>query len=294
MVRIVWMLCVCVMVGGCHMKFPGRSFKGALPAQTNDETELATRLREHVETLAGAIGERNVHHRAQLRLAAEYIEQTFRTYGHQPVPLPYTVDGQAVRNIEVTIPGTTKASEIVVIGAHYDSVHGCVGANDNASGVAAVLATARLLRDTCRRRGVIVAFFDQEEIGLIGSTYLAEAYFQDGEDLIAAHTVDQVGWDQDGDRIYEIELPTAALYTQYSQAAAALGLGVPRQTATSGTDHSAFRAQGFAAAGVTEEYTGGDTTPHYHEAGDTAATVNLGYTRDAVRLVSRVVAAAAQ
>ena len=62
------------------MKFPGRSFKGALPAQSDGETELASRLRARVEMLAGTIGERNVWHPDQLLAAASYIEQTFRDY----------------------------------------------------------------------------------------------------------------------------------------------------------------------------------------------------------------------
>jgi hypothetical protein len=196
-------------------------------------------------------------------------------------------------NVVARLPGSDPAAGWIVLGAHFDSVSGSPGANDNASGTVAVLASARLLRDTCRRRGIIVAFFDQEEIGLIGSTYLAGELFQDGEDVVAVHTVDQVAWDDDGDRVYEIELPTGTILAQYQAAADALGFDVS-QTTTSGTDHQAFRERGFAAAGVTEEYVGGDTTPHYHQPGDTYATVDGAYTADAVRLVTRVVAAAAQ
>ncbi len=196
-------------------------------------------------------------------------------------------------NVVARLPGTDAAMGWILLGAHFDSVSASPGANDNATGVAAVLATARLLRDTCRRRGVIIAFFDQEEIGLIGSSYLAMDLFQDDEDLVAVHTIDQVGWDADNDRRFEIELPTAALYQQYQQAAAALGLQTS-QTSTSGTDHTAFRDQGYPSAGVTEEFVGGDTTPHYHEPGDTAATVEIGYTADAVRLISRVAALATE
>jgi hypothetical protein len=196
-------------------------------------------------------------------------------------------------NVVARMPGSDPAMGWILLGAHFDSVSASPGANDNATGVAAVLAAARLLRDTCRRRGVIVAFFDQEEIGLIGSSYLAMDLFQADEDLVAVHTIDQVGWDSDDDRRFEIELPTAALYQQYQQAAAALGLQTT-QTSTSGTDHSSFRDLGFPSVGVTEEFVGGDTTPHYHEAGDTAGTVELGYTADAVRLISRVAALAAQ
>jgi hypothetical protein len=196
-------------------------------------------------------------------------------------------------NVIARLPGSDPGAGWILIGAHLDTVAGSPGANDDGSGVVTVLAIARLVRDTCRRRGVIIAFFDQEEIGLLGSTGYADAAFQRGEDLVEVHTVDQVGWDADGDRMFEIELPTPGLFAAYQAAAGALGLGV-RQTDTSGTDHQAFRTDGFAAAGVTEEFVGGDTTPHYHTSGDTFATVDLAYTADAVRLVARVVNVAAQ
>lgn len=193
-------------------------------------------------------------------------------------------------NVVARMPGSV--DEWLLIGAHYDTVSGAPGANDDATGVAVVLATARLLRDTCRRRGILVAFFDQEELGLIGSTYLADDLKIAGTNLIAAHTIDQVGWDDDGDRRFELELP-GALASPYQTAAAALGLATSTTT-TTGSDHSSFRADGFAAIGITEEYVGGDTTPYLHTPQDTFATVDLAYTADAVRLVSRVIAASAQ
>jgi hypothetical protein len=196
-------------------------------------------------------------------------------------------------NVVARLPGADPSAGWVLLGAHFDSVPDSPGANDNASGTAAVLAAARLLRETCRSRGVIVAFFDQEEIGLLGSTYLAEELVGDAEDLREVHTIDQVGWDDDGDRVFEIELPTDAILARYQAAADALGLTVS-ETDTAGTDHSAFRAEGFAAAGVTEEYVGGDTTPHYHLPSDTFETIDLAYTADAVRLISRAVADATE
>lgn len=194
-------------------------------------------------------------------------------------------------NVVARLPGAI--DEWLLLGAHFDSVTVSPGANDNATGVAAVLAAARLLRDTCRTRGVIIAFFDQEEIGLIGATQMADDLFQAGEDVVAVHTIDQVGWDGDDDRRFELELPGAGLAAQYQAAAAALGLATSTTT-TSGSDHSAFRADGFNAIGITEEFAGGDTTPHYHLAGDTFATVELDYTADAVRLISRVLANAVE
>ena len=188
------------------------------------------------------------------------------------------------------LPATTAgATSWVLIGAHFDTVPGSPGADDNATGVAAVLGAARdLAAQPCRTRGLIVAAFDQEEVGLIGSTQLAGHLFAAGTSLAAAHTVDQVGWDRDGDHRFEIELPSAALWAEYQAAAATVGVPVVRTT-TGSTDHVSFRERGYAAAGVTEEFVGGDTTPHYHTSGDTLATVDLGYTARAARLVARVV-----
>ena len=103
------------------------------------------------------------------------------------------------------------------------------------------------------------------------------------------HTVDQIGWDADGDRRFEIEQPTAALFAEYQAAAATLGVAVT-STAGGRTDHQAFREAGFAAVGVSEEFTGGDTTPHYHAATDTAATLHLPFVALGARLVALVIA----
>ena len=89
--------------------------------------------------LAGTIGERNVSRPRALQAAADYIGQTWREQGYEVVPLGYPVDGVRCVNLEITRPGTTRPRDILLVGAHYDSVSGSPGANDNASGVAALL-----------------------------------------------------------------------------------------------------------------------------------------------------------
>jgi Zn-dependent M28 family amino/carboxypeptidase len=104
---------------------------------------LATVLRRHVVQLAEEIGERNVQRRPrQLAQAADYIEADLAGSGYEVKRHGHEVTGSICHNLEVEIPGTTLADEIVVIGAHYDSVPGSPAANDNASGVAAMLALA--------------------------------------------------------------------------------------------------------------------------------------------------------
>jgi hypothetical protein len=195
-------------------------------------------------------------------------------------------------NVYVELPGDGSLAGWVVFGAHYDSVDGSPGANDNATGVAMVLAAARYLNQVeCRRRGAIFVLFDQEEVGLIGSAAFAQKLVADGTNVAAVHTVDQMGWDADGDRAIELERADTGLYELYAAAKQELGVAIPlTPTQTGSTDHVSFRAQGFEAVGITEEYVSGDTTPHYHLPGDTYATVSFAYLASTTALVSYTLA----
>ena len=97
-----------------------------------------------VQELAGEIGERNMWRYPQLNAAADFIENSFSRAGLRPDETVMK-RGQACHNIEAEIPGDSggPVAAIIVIGAHYDSVFGSPGANDNGSGVAAMLALAR-------------------------------------------------------------------------------------------------------------------------------------------------------
>lgn len=174
-------------------------------------------------------------------------------------------------NVIATVPTTTGTGKTIILGAHFDTVSGSPGANDNASGVAVVLAVGRYLTNTpCRTSPVVLALFDQEEQGLFGSRSYGQTI--DPSTVRAVHTIDQVAWDQDGDRRFELEQPTPALEAEWRAAAAIVGASITRTT-TGGTDHQAFRDLGFAAVGLTEEYVGGDTSPQRHTAGDTPASI---------------------
>ena len=122
------------------VRMPGKIISKAAPLSP-DEVALREELRANVQKLAGEIGERNLWHYAQLNAAADFIEKSFSRAGLYPRRDTYEVHGQACHNIEVEIPGARP--EILLIGAHYDSVFGSPGANDNGTGVAATLALAR-------------------------------------------------------------------------------------------------------------------------------------------------------
>src|SRR5437773_2753388 len=133
-------------------------------AQPSDLSALRDRLMQHVDVLARVIGDRNVSTRyAALESAARYIETTFSQLGYQPAAQIYRVSGVEVRNIEVESRGAQQPDQIIVVGAHYDSVPGCPAANDNASGVAATLELARHFRTIPTSRTLrFVAFVNEE------------------------------------------------------------------------------------------------------------------------------------
>ncbi len=105
---------------------------------------LEERLRTHVSRLAGDIGERNVFRPLALEAASSYLERQWREQGYAIETLAYEVSSIRCANLEVTRRGGVRKGEILLIGAHYDSVMGSPGANDNASGIAALLEISRM------------------------------------------------------------------------------------------------------------------------------------------------------
>lgn len=96
-------------------------------------------------------------------------------------------------NIVAEHLGTDPKAGVILLAAHYDTVANCPGANDNASGVAVILEIARLLGQKNTPRGLKIVFFDQEEVGLLGSFAFAEKP-QNLTNLQAAIILDMVGY----------------------------------------------------------------------------------------------------
>ena len=103
-------------------------------------------LRRHVYTLAGDIGERNVYRPRALQAASDYIESEWTAQGYTVERQVYQVGDVLCANLEVNVPGRSRPTDIILLGAHYDSVRGGPGANDNGSGVAALMAISRRCR----------------------------------------------------------------------------------------------------------------------------------------------------
>ena len=177
------------------VRMPGKNISSAAALST-DEIKLRDELRANVQTLAGDIGERNMQRYAQLNAAADFIDGSFSKTGLKPRRDTYELNGQACHNIEVEIPG--KQSEIVLVCAHYDSVFGAPGANDNGSGVAAVLALARRFAGKPGQRTLrFVAFVNEEppffQTPQMGSYVYASRCKERGDRIVAMISLETIG-----------------------------------------------------------------------------------------------------
>jgi hypothetical protein len=162
--RRVLVLIICFAIVGnatwCFLlRMPGKNILRSVPLSP-EEITLRDELRADVQTLAGEIGERNMARYPQLNAAADFIENSFSRAGLVPRRDTYDLDGRACHNIETDIGARP---EILLVGAHYDSVFGSPGANDNGSGVAAMLALARrFARKPVQHTLRFVAFVNEE------------------------------------------------------------------------------------------------------------------------------------
>src|SRR5688500_11224204 len=141
---------------------------------------VTARLRDHVYHLAGAVGPRNLQHYEALQAADRYIASELARVGYTPQRQAFRAEGLEVANIEAERVGRGRAG-IIVIGAHYDTVGRSPGADDNASGVAALLELARLCTAAPPSRATVrfVAFVNEEPphfmTGTMGSLVYARA-----------------------------------------------------------------------------------------------------------------------
>ena len=190
---------------------PGSSYSGAPKPLTADERVLVENLRRHVVSVASR--EHNLAHPSELEAAARYIEVTLSGLGYGTAAQRFVVDGKEVRNIEVEVAGGAGAGEVVIVGAHYDSVLGAVGANDNGSGVAAVLELARLFRDARPMRTVrFVAFVNEEppfyRSEQMGSRVYARRSRERRDHIVAMLSLETIGYysDEPGSQLYPFPL----------------------------------------------------------------------------------------
>ncbi len=277
---------------------PGNSGSGPLPPLTGKEQLVHDNLKRHVAELAGRIGERNVWRPEALAAAAGYIRKTLEDAGYAVSVQPFASHGLTVNNLEAVLPGHGAADEIIVAGAHYDSVAGTPGANDNASGVASLLELARLLAGRTLPRTVrFVAFANEEAPFFYGdemgsNVYAARARAQ-GERIKAMLALETIGYytGQPGSQRYPFPFsffyPDTGNFIGFvgnlssrrlvrraigafraSTAFPSEGVAAPgRMKGVHWSDHWSFWQAGYPAIMVTD--TALYRYPHYHSATDT-------------------------
>lgn len=252
---------VLILVGGiCYMTLmPRTSHTGWLPSLTRQETQLADRLRQHIRVLGGDIGERNVWREGTLDATADYIDAAFQSMGYAVISQEFTVEDMSVRNVETGIDGGSLADEVVVIGAHYDTVKGSPGANDNGSGVAALLEIARYLHQKPTARSLRFVAFVNEEAPFfytwdMGSRRYARRAHQRGEKVVAMLSLETIGYyaDTEGSQRYPNRL-YAWLYPERGDFIGFVGniasRKLVRQCLRSFRIHTEFPSEGVAAPG---------------------------------------------
>jgi len=206
MLRLMVLIAVLILSGiwgwSSMLRMPGKSYIGPLPPMTPKEEELSKRLRSDVEMLAGRIGVRNSSSWNALCRAADFIESRFKECGYTVVRDTFMIEGKPYHNLAVEIPGTRLPGEIIVIGAHYDSAWETPGANDNASGVAAVLALAHAFSEERPARTLrFVAFANEEppffKTDLMGSRVYARRCQGRHENIVAMLSLETMGYYSD-------------------------------------------------------------------------------------------------
>jgi Zn-dependent M28 family amino/carboxypeptidase len=160
---------------------------------------LERRLIEHVRVLGGTIGERNLYRPQALRASADYIRRVWTDQGFVVTEESYEVAGQSSANLVVEQKGSGQPGGIVLVGAHYDSLIGTPGANDNATGVALLLEMSRAFKQEPPARTVrFVAFVNEEPpyflTGQMGSSVHARQARRRGEDILAMFSLETMGY----------------------------------------------------------------------------------------------------
>ena len=172
-------------------------------------TDIQDNLRRTVNFLSKEVGPRGYLQVEALNKTADYIRSEFGSYGYTVLEQPYEVEGHTYKNIFVEIKGEKPPEKVLVIGAHYDTVMGSPGADDNASGVAGLLELARLLSNRVFDKTIQLVAFTLEEppffrSGLMGSHVYAKRLKQKGIDVEGMICLEMIGYftDKAGSQLY--------------------------------------------------------------------------------------------
>ena len=307
------------------INMPGVSHRGPLPALTESQKQLASELKTHVTHLASEVGKRSIYHPKELAAAALYLKTELESYGYEVKDHSFPSKGAGTPNLEATLPGSdaTFASEIIVIGAHYDTTQRSPGADDNASGCAGVLALAKRFAGKPQARTIRFVLFPNEELPTggtpeMGSWIYAEKCKAAGDRIVAMLALEMLGYYSDAQNSQKYPPPLSALYPStgnfiafvsrfddralvkrcagaFREAAAfpSEGAALPSVIRDIGrSDHASFWRMGYPALMVTD--TANFRNPNYHKATDTPDTLDYERMARVVEGLDRVVVSLAK
>ncbi len=241
------------------IRMPNKTCAGSLPHLTNEQCTIRDAIRYDLELLAGEIGERNIQQYTNLCAAADFIQLSFEQAGYEVKRQSYEVAGRTCYNIEVEISGNVKANEIVIVGAHYDTVFDCPGANDNASGVAALLALARAFSGKEISRSLrFVAFVNEEppffQSGMMGSMVYAKRCRERCEKIVAMLSLETIGYYSEQPNSQHYPFPVGFFYPSTGNFIAFVGnissRGLVRKVVESFRHQVQFPSEGGAWPGI--------------------------------------------
>lgn len=269
--------------------------------------------------LAALARERHPHTApVSLRETASYLSQQFTRHGLAVSRHRFDAWGDSYDNIVGTTAAANNTAAPLILAAHYDTVIGSPGADDNASALAVLLDVACQLKQTALTRPVQFIAFCLEEADLLGSRAYVAHLIKTGQSVHGAIVLECVGYasDQEGSQKIPPGIPVAVpsvgnfLALIGNQASAPLTAMLSRIMApiipivpltvpgngeqlpdTRRSDHTAFWEQGFSAVMVTD--TANFRNPHYHRASDTVDTLNLHFLRVVADAVTAAVLALA-
>jgi Zn-dependent M28 family amino/carboxypeptidase len=274
-------------------------------------------LRAHVEALAAA-PRASV---AAQSAAATYVAAALESYGYAVTR--ETVDTS--ENVVARLAGTLTPERSFIVGAHFDTVPGSPGADDNASAVAGLLEIARVLAASPGESSIEFVAFGHEEIGLLGSAQHAQAALAAGRALLGMYSLEMIGYTCEGPCQAPIpDLPgcldvstpllsvgdylgvvaneaSTDLVVDFLAAAARYAPLLPVEWGvvqgmgtclpdTRRSDHAPFWDRGFPALLVTD--TANFRNPNYHSPDDVPSTLDYAFAQQATQAALAAVARA--
>lgn len=207
----------------------------------------------------------------------------------------WSKSGSSGRNVIGQLTGSTRPDEIILLTAHIDDMpygDAAPGADDNASGTAALLMAANLISQHTFERTIRFIFFTGEEQDMLGSKVYASSAHAAGENIVAVVNMDMLGWEHDGKPIMRLhtrppfnqgakDLEIAHLYVDVVKT---YHIGLTPVITSYGmdeSDHGSFWYQGYPAICVIEDDgeldSWGDFNPYYHTSSDTISNLNMPY-----------------